>query len=162
MFVSPHTMPESYLTSSTLSSLIERAKELKRTHLACTDHGYLYSSLKAYNSIKKSKLKPILGLQFYFKDPLCNLTSGTKADRARYYSATVYAEDQEAYQAICKLVSKTDFQTIEIREESQNLFTWKDLEYLSQYKTNIVLGGIHCIVGKAYLASDANVGLKLF
>jgi len=162
MYISPHTHTESFLTSSTLSSLIDRAKELGRTHFSCTDLGYLHSSMKAYTLAKKAKLIPILGLEFYFKDPVCPITSGTPADRCKYFSATIYAENQEAYQAICKMVSRTDFSTIEIREEKQNLFTWADLELLSKYKTNLVLGGVHDIVGKAYLASDANVGLKLF
>jgi len=162
MIVSPHTHCESFLTSSTLSSFIERAKELKRIYFSCVDHGYLHSSLKAYNIAKKSGLKPILGLELYFKDPSCSIITGTRAEQCRYFTATVYAEDQEAYQALCQLVSRTDFQNIEIREEIQNLLSWNDLEQLSKYKINLVIGGIHDIVGKAYLASDANVGLKLF
>jgi len=162
MKVSPHTHVESFLTASNLDTFIERAVALKRSYFSCTDHGYLYSSFKAYKQAKEAKLKPILGLEFYFKDPMCPATSGTRADRCSYYSATVYCEDQEAYQALCKLVSRTDFQTIEVREESQNLFTWADLELLSKYNTNLVLGGPHCIVGKAYLASSAEIGLKVF
>jgi DNA-directed DNA polymerase III PolC len=160
--VSPHTHCESFLTASTLSNLVDRAKSLGRSHFACTDHGYLHSSFKAYNAAKKAGLKPILGIELYVKDPTCPIVSGTKADRCRYFSLTAYAVDQEAYQAICRIVSRTDFQTIEIREETQNLFCWKDLEELSKYNIQIVLGGIHCLVGKAYLASDANIGLKLF
>ena len=68
MIVSPHTHCESFLTSSTLASLIARAKELGRSHFTCTDHGYLHSSLKAYNVAKKAGLKPILGLEFYLTD----------------------------------------------------------------------------------------------
>lgn len=160
--VSTHTHCESFLTSSTLPNLIERAKTLGRTHFTCTDHGYLHSSYKAYNAAKKAKLKPILGIELYVKDPVCPVVSGTRADRCKYFTLTAYAVDQEAYQQICKMVSRTDFQTIEIREETQNLFTWKDLEELSKYNIQIVLGGIHCLVGKAFLASDANIGLKLF
>ncbi len=162
MIVSPHCHTESHLTSSTLSNLIERALELNRIYFACTDHGYLHSSFKAYNAAKKAGLKPILGLEFYFKDSQDQLIVGTKADRCRYFSLAAYAVDQEAYQSICKLVSRQDFQTIEIREEKQNLFTWKDLEELSKYNIQIVLGGIHCLVGKSYLAADANLGLQLF
>ncbi len=160
--MSPHTHCESFLTSSTLSNLIERAVELKREYFTCTDLGYLHSSFKAYNAAKKAKLKPILGIELYIKDPACSIVSGTRADRCKYFTLTVYAQDQEAYQKICQMVSRTDFQTISIREEKQNLFTWKDLEELSQSNVQVVLGGIHCIVGKAFLASDANIGLKVF
>lgn len=162
MIVSPHCHVDSYLTASTLSNLIDRAKTLGRTHFSCADLGYMHSSLKTYNAAKKNGLKPILGLEFYFKDLLCPLVSGTRADRCKYFSATIFAKDQEAYQAICKLTSRTDFKTIFVREEKQNLFTWSDLEALSKYNVNLVLGGIHDIVGKAYIASDANIGLKLF
>lgn len=160
--VSPHTHVESFLTASTLKSFIERAIELKREYFTCTDLGYFHSSLKAYNAAKKAKLKPILGLEFYFKDPLCDVITGTQADRCRYFTATIYAEDQAAYQALCSLVSRTDFPTIEIREEKQSLLNWKDLEALSKHNTNLVLGGVHCLVGKTYVASDANIGVKLF
>ncbi len=162
IFISPHLHCESFLTSSTLQSFIERAKTLGRTHVAFTDHGYLHSSFKAYNAALKAKLKPILGLEFYFKDSSCPIVVGTPADRCRYFSATIYPQDQEAYQALCKLVSRTDFKTIEIREETQNLFTWQDLEFLAKYNNNLVLGGIHDIVGKSYLASNTDVGLQLF
>jgi DNA-directed DNA polymerase III PolC len=162
MKVSPQTHVESFLSASTLANFVERAKELKREYFTCTDLGYFHSSFKAYNLAKKSGLRPILGLEFYFRDPTCSIVSGTKAERCRYFTATIYAEDQEAYQALCKLVSRTDFQTIEIREENQNLLTWKDLESLSKFNTNLVLGGIHCMVGKAYIASEANIGLQLF
>lgn len=162
MFASPHTMPESHLTASTLSSLIDRAKYLQRTHFACTDHGFLYSGLKTYNDCKKAKIKPILGIQLYFKDPLCSIIAGTKADRCKYFSVTLYAEDQEAYQAICKLISRTDFPTIKIGEEIQSILSWTDLEYLSKFSINLVLGGIHCLVGKTYLSSDSNVASDVF
>jgi DNA-directed DNA polymerase III PolC len=162
LIVSAHTMPESYLTASTLQSLLEKATELKREYFVCSDIGYLHASYKSYTACKKAKLKPILGVQLYFKDPLCPIIGGTAADRCRYFMFTAYAENQEAFQALCGLTSRTDFQTIQVREEKQNLLAWKDLEYLSQYKINIVLGGTHCLVGKSFLASDANVGLKLF
>ena len=112
MFISIQNHLESYLTASTLDSFVRRAKELNQGYFSCTDHGYLHSSFKAYNAAKKANLKPILGLEFYFKDPLCPIVSGTKADRCKYFTATVYATDQEAYQAICRIVSRTDFQTI--------------------------------------------------
>ena len=162
MLISPHTHCESFLTSSTLPNLIERAKALGRTYFTCTDLGYLHSSYKAYSLAKKSSLKPILGLEFYFKDLQDPIITGTKADRCKYFTATAYATDQESYQQLCRLVSRQDFQTIEIREEKQNLFTWSTLEELSRYNIQIVLGGIHCLVGKSYLASSADIGLKVF
>jgi DNA polymerase III alpha subunit len=162
MLVSPHNHIESFLSASTLSGFIARTKELKRDYLVCTDHGYLSSALKVYGAAQEAGIKPILGVELYFKDPLCPIISGTKADRCRYFTVTAYAEDQEAFQQLGQLVSKTDLSTIGIRDEKQNLFTWAELEILSKFNINIVIGGPHDLIGKSYLASSADVGLKLF
>jgi DNA polymerase III alpha subunit len=162
MIVSPHNHIESFLSASTLSGFIARAKELKRDYLVCTDHGYMSAALKTYSAAQEAGLKSILGVELYFKDLLCSVVSGTKADRCRYFTITAFAEDQEAFQKLCQLVSKNDLQTIFIRDEKQNLFTWTELEELSKFNINIVLGGPHDLVGKSYLASSADIGLKLF
>ncbi len=159
--VSPHCHPESHLTGSTLSTLIKRAKELKREYFAHTDHGHLSSALKAYGLCKKQGLKFIPGIEIYFKDSKCPFVSGTQADRCKYFTATIYCKDQDAYQALCKMVSRTDFATIDVYEEKQQLWTWKDLEEISHHNISFVIGGIHCMVGKPMLAGRADVGQQV-
>lgn len=158
MFVSPHTHAESHLTGSTLKGLVARAKELGRTHFAYTDHGSLSSALKIYGMAKAKDLKPILGLEFYFKDPSCHIVQDSVANRSRYFTATIYCEDQEAYQALVALVSRTDFTTIKVSGDDQNLWLWSHLIEMAKYKTNIVLSGVHCMVSKPMLAGDAKAG----
>jgi len=160
--VSPHQHVESALSGSTLSSMISRAIELKREYFSYTDLGHLSSALKTYQSVKKAGLKPILGLEFYLKDPLDELIQGTPADRCKYFTSTIYAKDQVAYQELCRTVSRTDFPTIEIQGEVQSLFDWKTLEHLSKFNTLLVLGGPHDLVGKCLLASDANLAEQVF
>lgn len=158
MKTSPHTHTESYLTGSTVANLVKRAKELGRTHFAITDNGHMASGLKSYNLAKKAGLKPIIGIEFYFKDAVCPVIAGTKADRCNYFQASLYVEDQAAYQALCKLVSKPNRATVELHEEPVDLWTWDDVKEMSKYNTNIVLGGIHCMVGKTYIAGEPRLG----
>src|SRR5579863_5613841 len=128
MKVSPHLHGESPLTGSTIADMISHAKELGREYLAYADHGHLSSVLKAYGLAKKKGLKFIPGIEFYFKDVTCSIVSGTSADRCKYFSATLYCEDQVAYQELCRLVSTNDFPTIEIYGEKQQLWNWAALE----------------------------------
>lgn len=160
--ISPHSHVESSLTGSPISSMISRAKELGRTHFVYTDNNHLSSALKTYKMAKSAGLKSILGIEIYFKDPSCSIVTGTSADRCKYFTCTIYAEDQIAFQEICKIASSTDFTTISIREEEQNLWTWNKLLHLSQFNTRIVLSGPHCVVGKTLLASEEGIAEKVF
>lgn len=160
--ISPHNHCESALSGSTLPSMIKQAKALGRDYFACTDHGHLSLILKAYNMSKKAGLKFIPGLEFYFKDTKCPLTAGTSADRCKYYTATIYCQDQTAYQELCKMVSRTDMPTMEFYEEKQQLWQWADIEQISKFNTQLVLSGVHCIVGKTMLADNPEAGEKVF
>lgn len=161
MKVSPHTHPESPLTGSTLATLVKRAKELGRTHFAYTDYGHLSSALKAYGLAKKAGLKFIPGIEIYFKDENCPILSGTQANRCRYFTLTVYAQDQEAFQELARMMSRTDFPTLEVYEERQPIWSWAELKHIASKNVNIVLGGVHCMVGKVMLAGHADLADKL-
>jgi DNA-directed DNA polymerase III PolC len=150
--ISPHTHPESQLTGSTVAAMVKRAAELKRTHFSYTDLGHLSSALKAYGLSKKAGLKFAAGIEFYFKDPKCNLVTGTPADRCRYFNGTLFAKNQAAYQELVRVVSKDDMLKIVVQDEEQSLWSWDELERLSKFDTLLVLGGIHCMVGKTFLA----------
>src|ERR1700722_4976652 len=171
--VSPHAHVESYLTGSTLASMIDRAKELGREYFAYTDDGHLSSILKAYNLCKPSKdekakdyqkksLQFIPGIELYFKDSTCPFVAGTEAERCKYFTGTLYCKDQKAYQELCKLVSRTDMPTIDVYEEKKQLWCWKDLEHMSQFNVSFVAGGIHCMVGKPMLAGRPDISVKVF
>lgn len=138
--------------------MIAKAKELGRTHFAYTDHGHLSSALKVYGQAKKKGLKFIPGIEVYFKDSKCQIISGTKADRCKYFTLTIYAENQAVYQELCKLVSRTDRPTILVRKEEQQLWSWSDLQELVGLKVNLVLGGVHCMVAKPMLAGEPKAG----
>lgn len=162
MKISPHTHVESPLTGSTIASMVDRAKELGRTHFVYTDHGHLSSSLKTYLKAKDKGLQFIPGIEIYFKDTECPILTGTTAARCKYFTATLYCQDQTSYQELCKLISRNDFPTIEIYEEKQQLWSWKELEAISKFNTVIMLGGVHCMVGKTMLAGRPDLSETIF
>jgi len=162
MKCSPHTHCESPLTGSTIATMVDRAKELGRTHFAYTDHGHLSSALKTYSKVKEKGLKFIPGLEFYFKDIGCPFVNGTDANRCKYFTATIYCEDQAAYQELCRLVSREDLPTVTIYEEKQQLWSWKELEHMAKFNVSLVLGGVHCMVGKVMLAGNPSVAENVF
>ncbi len=162
LVVSPNNHPESPLTGSTLASMIAKAKELGRQYFSYTDLGHLSSAMKSYEQCKKKGLKPILGIEIFFKDPQCPYVSGTSADRCKYFTLSLFCRDQEAYQALVRMVSQTDRPTIQVYEETQSLWSWKDLEVISKFNVDIAIGGPHCIVGKCALAGSAVAGQKVF
>ena len=154
MRVSPHTHPESPLSGSTLATLIKQAGELGRTHFAYTDNGHMSSAMKAYNQTKKAGLKFIPGIEVYFKDSTCDIVAGTPADRCKYFTLSIYCKDQEAYQELCRVVSREDLPTIDVNDERQSLWGWTELAQMAKVNAEVVLGGPHCIVGKTMLAGQ--------
>jgi DNA-directed DNA polymerase III PolC len=161
MKISPSTHVESSLSGSPLSSMIKRAVDLGRTYFSYSDLGHMGSALKTYGLAKKAGLKPVLGLEFYFKDAKCPIVTGSKADRCRYFNGAIYALNQTAYQELCRAVSKTDLPKIEVFEEEQSLWGWEEISHLSQFDTLFVLSGPHCMVGKALLADGPEVAEKV-
>lgn len=162
MKASPHCHPESALTGSTIGALVKRAKDLGRSHFVHTDLGHLSAAVKSYMVAKKAGLKPVLGFEFFFKDEHCPFTHGTKADRCRYYTASIYAQDQAAYQELVKAVSRDDLPKMELYEEFHSLWNWDVLEHLSKFNVQIVLSGVHCMVSKNYLAEEPKAAMAVF
>lgn len=163
LLISPHTHCESKLTGSPLSSMIKKAVDLGRTHFSYTDLGHLSSCLKAYGQAKAANLKFAAGIEFYFKDSFCPIVVGTKADRCNYFTASIFAKNQDSYQEIVRVVSSNDMPKIKVRDKSdpESLWSWKDLERLSKVDTVLVLGGPHCMVGKTLLADTPELAEKV-
>jgi len=161
MLISPHQHCESQLTGSPIATMVKRAKDLGRKYFAYTDLGHLSSALKVYGMAKKAELKPVLGMEFYFKDSKCDIVTGTPASRCRYFTGTVFAKTQKGYQDLVKIASKNDLPKIDVQEETQSLWGWAELEELSKSDTLLVLGGPNCMVGKALLASNAEIAERV-
>ena len=162
MKISVHTHPESQLTGSTVPAMVKRAVALGRTHFSYTDLGHLSSCLKAYGLAKKAGLKFAPGIEFYIKDPKDDLISGTPAERCKYFTSTLFCKTQASYQELCRLVSRLDMPKIKVQDELQSLWSWSELEHMSKFDTLLVLGGVHCLVGKTLLADGPELAEKVF
>jgi len=160
--ISPHTHVESYLTGSSIENMILRAKSLGRKYFSYTDDNHLSSALKTYKLVKSAELKPILGIEIYFKDPKCEIVGGTEADRCKYFTATIFAKTQVAFQELCRVVSKTDLPKILVHGEEQSLWSWEEISRLAKFETMFILGGPHDICGKTLLASNKELAEKVF
>ena len=161
-FVSPNSHPSSFLTGSTLESMVNKTKKLDTGYYVCTDNGMLTNALKAYNTAKKQGLKPIIGCELYFVDRECDITSGTNAEKIKYYTITLHARDQKAYQYLVKKISEDGRPTIKILDQDYPTFNWKDLQDFSGENFTAVVGGPQDIVTKNYLVGENGVGVKIF
>ena len=144
IFINPANHPESYLSGSTIESMINKTKELGIPYFACTDHNNLTSVLKGYNYSKEKDIKFIAGVELFFKD---------KEDPFKYSKIIVHAKDQEAYQKIVRLTSDDQKPTVNISNANYKLFGWSDLEELSKYNVSICTSNVECMVSK-YLLID--------
>jgi DNA-directed DNA polymerase III PolC len=161
-FISPNTHLSSFFTGSTVESMIKKSKELNTGYCVCTDNGYLTNIMKGYSKAKKEGLKFIAGCELYFVDKECDIIKGTKAEQIRYYTITVHAKTQDAYQFLVKKISEKSRSKINILDQEYPTFNWADLQEFSMKDFTVVLGGPQDIVCKNLLVDEAIVGAKIF
>lgn len=143
-----HVHPSSMDSGSTVEAIISRCKELQKDlpvqYATTTDHGFMGDCFKFYDICKKKKVKPILGVEGYFKDTECDISNGTESEKVKYFHVILHFMDQAAYQKGCELLSDADKRAITAGGERKPIFTWKDLETFSKY--NVTLGTA-CLLG---------------
>lgn len=83
-----------------ITSLIDRAAEMRMPGLAITDHGNLYGVPEFYTKAKKAGIVPIVGCEFYVTPS----GTGDRSDRTRYHQVLL-AKNIEGYQNLIKLSS---------------------------------------------------------
>lgn len=159
--ISNHT--ESYLTASTLSSMISKTKEIQSNYFAVTENGTLVSALKAYYAAKNAKLSPILGIDLFFKDENCPIISGTPSDQSKYFKLLMYFKDQSAYQEMVKMISDPSRKKVKIGEDHQfPLFNWSDLERLSKFNVSVSTSNVEDIVSKHLIFNRPDLSKKYY
>jgi len=156
-FITPNSHPSSLLTGSTLESMIDKAKELGTGYYVCTDNGYLTDTFKAYNYANKKGLKPILGCELYVSMSDCQFSSKKKSENIKYFTITLHAKNQLAYQYLVKKISDKKRQTIKILDHEYPLIGWQEVLGFAEQDFTAVIGGPQCIVCKNLL-----VGNKVF
>ncbi|MEX1013875.1 MAG: PHP domain-containing protein, partial [Candidatus Paceibacterota bacterium] len=130
--------------------MINKHKELGIEYFACTDHASLTGALKAYIYAEKVGIKPILGMEIYFKDNNCDIVRDTESANIKYFKLILHAKDQEAYQKLVKKIS-TVKSKIFIQDKEYPSFDWNDLEELSKYNFTVATSDVECMVSKHLL-----------
>src|SRR3989344_8448307 len=88
---------------SKLDPLLERARDLKMSALALTDHGAMYGAVEFYTKAKDMGVKPIIGLEAYIA-PRSLYDKEGRSD-ADYHHLTLLAANEAGYQNLIKLTT---------------------------------------------------------
>jgi DNA polymerase III alpha subunit len=147
-FPSPHCHVQSLDSASTPKEFVKRELELGTGCLTCT----MQATRHVYDLAKKNGLIPILGLEGYFRDDNCPILAaagivGAEAVKAymSYTHVTLHAMDQEAYEALVRVLSNASLTRMERHgSEEKPLFNWADLEELAKFNITFTTG---CLVG---------------
>ncbi len=86
-----------------IEKLVSKAKELKMTSLAITDHGVMYGAIDFYKACKKEGIKPIIGCEVYVAP---NSRFEKNATSKSYYHMILLCKNNIGYQNLIQLVSK--------------------------------------------------------
>jgi len=155
-FPSPHVHTQSLDTASTIENFAKRETELGTGYLTSTDHGTLQATRTVYDLCTtgkfKGKLKPILGIEGYFRDDVCPILTSAGVQKSKdgiwdgfkYGHITLHCLDEEAYSALSRAVSDADLRAEWHGSERKPLFTWQHIETLGQYN---VTAGSGCLIG---------------
>jgi len=90
--------------AGTIRGLLERAKALRMTALALTDHGNLHGALKFYQAAKELGINPILGLEAYIA-PGSRFHKEAAGSKEASHHLTLLARDQTGFRNLIKLSS---------------------------------------------------------
>ena len=153
-FITPHVHIQSLDTASTPKAFMKREQELGTGHLTCTDHGTLQACRTVYDLARKNGLKPILGLEGYFRDEndpllvaagIAKDAKGSYTNYWKYGHITLHALDQEAFETLIRVTSRADLTRSEKHgSERKPLFNWADLEELGAKNMTV---GSSCLAG---------------
>jgi len=166
-FVSPHVHVQSLDSASTPEEFAKREKELGSGYLVCTDHGTLEATRLIYDLCQskdyKGVLKPICGLEGYFRDDDCPILlgagykkdeKGSLVDSYKYGHVTMHAGDELGYTAIVKAISKADNRAEQHGQERKPLFGWADLEELGGHNITMTAGCLIGMVGRNLMQNN--------
>ncbi len=90
--------------AGTIRGLLERAKALRMTALALTDHGNLHGAVKFYQTAKELGIKPILGLEAYIA-PGSRFHKEMGGTKEASHHLTLLARNRTGFQNLVKLSS---------------------------------------------------------
>lgn len=172
-FPTCHCHVQSLDSASTPEAFAERELELGTGYITVTDHGTLAAARKVYDLAKSKKLKPIIGLEAYFRDDDCPILKKHGVEKQlvdrfgkplkkttddegnpiepshtaywKYGHITIHFPTQQAFECGVKVLSRADLNRAESHgSERKPLFDWNDLEELASAGVIITSG---CLIG---------------
>ena len=87
-----------------IDDIINKAIEFNMPSVAITDHGNMFGAIEFYEKAEEKKIKPIIGCEMYVSKSDMKHKS---ASEKYYYHLILLAKDDEGYQNLSKLVSKS-------------------------------------------------------
>lgn len=166
-FVTPHQHQDSLDSASTPEMFLQREVELGGIALTVTDHGSMASCRKVYELAKKNNLIPILGCELYMRDDDCDILkrfgidkdeNGTTAYYNKYYHLTAHAQNQEAYEAMVRILSIADGRAERHGSERKPLLTWENIEELGSYDVTFTSSCLVGVVQRHLLSEHSDKG----
>lgn len=161
-FISPANHPESYLSGSTIESMVKKTVDLNLPYFACTDNGSLISVLRAQSECEKHKLQLIPGIEIFFKDNNCSILKEMKADSFKYSKLIIHAKDQGAYQKLVTMVSDSHRSQVTVGDQNYGIFNWSDIEDIAKYNVTIATSNVEDMSAKYLLVNRRDVAEAYF
>lgn len=90
--------------AGTIRGLLERAKALRMTALALTDHGNLHGALKFYQTAKELGINPVLGLEAYIA-PGSRFRKEASGSKEASFHLTLLARNSVGFRNLVQLSS---------------------------------------------------------
>ena len=126
---------------------------------------------QVYDLARAANITPILGVEGYLRDDSCPIllaggvqqVDGTLESYAKYFHFTAHALDQQAYEALVKVLSRACLTRMEHHgSEDKPLFTWRDLEELGQYNITMTSGCLAGVVQRHLTKDRPDLALKYY
>ena len=165
--VSPHVHQLSFDSASTPEKFAQREIELGTGYTVITDHGTLEGTRKVYDLCHSGqfagKLKPILGIEAFFRDDNCDIfkgqniakdDKGTYKEYLKYAHLTMHFMDQHAFEAGSRILSLADDRAEVHGSERKPLFDWANLEELGSYNITMMSSCLIGMVGRHLIKNN--------
>ena len=174
-FINPHQHSDGSTDgAATVTQIVARNVDLGATHVAITEHGNMNTNMAMYLACKKKKVKPILGIELYLKNPFedwvresaeihfADTEASKRAAKVErkvkedYLHLTVHFKTQWAYQYFCKLTPAMEARAVTHWGERKPMITIEELRGASGQIT--ITSG--CIIGavQRWILPDKNGG----
>jgi DNA-directed DNA polymerase III PolC len=143
--------------------MIQKVKKNGSNYFAVAENGSLISALKVYYAASAAGLKPIIGIDLYFKDEFCSIINGTPSEQAKYFKLLMFFRDQAAYQTMVSMISDKGRKKVKIGEDHEYpLFNWTDLERLSKLNVLVSSSNIEDMVSKHLLFDRPDLSKRYY